>query len=386
MKKERYMIPAVAGAAVLLLGVLLSSCEGEIPIKRESKEPLLILNAILNASDTEHAIALSRWEDDKLLGETGATVELYVNGRKVSTGVQVRDKGEETGIYDRYANTLYILKASLREGDVVKITAKSGNLYVESEVPVPPAPDLLDVTFRKIIQKHSQTATLGPGEDDYSYSTYEFSLNMKDHPSSDDYYRLVAYREGEIRYCFEEVGEAPREEREEVKDYLKYNSSSDPILTDGYASMDTQDESIVSRILEITPDNDMKCFTDRLFKDKGATLTFSMDSSYVKTTGRYVWNKIDENGDLQFAFPTRIEMDPKVAVCLRSISFDEYCYLRTMNAGRTVGFSLSLIAEPLSIPSNVKGGLGFFAVENESVRYLDLGHVTDTALDPGAWW
>ena len=67
---------------VSLLAALLASCEKELPYTVGSQEPLLVMNALLDANEEENLVHLCLSETHSTRPVSQATVTLYINGKQ----------------------------------------------------------------------------------------------------------------------------------------------------------------------------------------------------------------------------------------------------------------------------------------------------------------
>lgn len=382
-------LAARRGPALLLpvLAFGLASCEGEIVIDERDIEPLLVVNSIMNATEREHIVAVSISDREGVHVPQSASVDLYVNGAKVASGERIVESWEAEGLtYPLHRAARYSFTATFAAGDIVRVVARSGGLSAEAEVSVPYPSAIREVKAEKSLRRY-----VGIGFDsgvtttEYYRTNYDFKVTIDDIPSSADYYRLFLYREGDA-YCHFGEGNDPATDEvvvRHVRDALLYDVDGDPILSDGYSDAVAGGDLNLGDLLSVGTSNWMLSFPDNLFRDKSAEVSFKVDSASVKSTGLlYIAGFYDDGRPMDA--PRFVDMDVKAVVGLRTISFDEYCYLRAMNTGQTSGFDVNVLREPVSIPINVVGGLGFVGVENETFLGVDLGHVRDVP-SPGQY-
>lgn len=322
---------------------LASACENEIPYNPGQQENQLILNALLDAGTTENYVHLSLSEGNKIRPVVSqATLTLSVNGKPVESPRMV-SPGK------------FLLTTVLHPGDrlFIEAGAENGKYRATAEAAVPqPVSGIKVDTLTAFLQQGGGTRAFR-----------QYLITLQDRLNERNYYRL------DIRSDYEMQALVPSPKRRkdgtpvtdehgspiyEYKDTLLYYSDhrlinrEDVILTDGQVSNSEEDEE---NTLFPAITNKYNIFSDNRFSNSSATLkvyTFP-DLGYI---GRHDY--------------THIRL-LSTTVRLLSLNREEYQYLRALNCLEDDNYD-NTIMEPVSVPSNVAGGMGFVSVSSE-VQY-----------------
>ena len=121
------------------------------------------------------------------------------------------------------------------------------------------------------------------------------------------------------------------------------------MLNDGYQTESSATDDLFA---DMMPYNMTKVFSDRFFKDSDCNVTV-----------RFVWNSkymFLGKWDGYRGHPAEsVTKKSTILVRLMSIGKDYYDYLRAVNSFYPSEFEYNPFIEPVEIPSNVEGGLGF---------------------------
>ncbi len=301
------------------LAALLAACEKELPYTVGSQEPLLVMNALFDANETEHYVYLSLSEAHQATRVTQATVTLYINGKQAEVA-------EEDGQNDRYQS--FRLTSRLRPGDHLRLeaVAEEGRYHATGEVTVPQPLESIQVdTFPARIKV---------------YGNYQparrFQVTVHDPARTDNYYRLYILNTVRLygtywltmrdtTFC--SCGKADIINHEDV------------VLTDGRpGSTDNDDNDIMGNYIE----NRYNVFDDSRFPG----------TSY----GLRVYTSLVE-APIYGYFTGPYTLNATITVRLYSLTETGYRYLRTLNTLESDNYDTTLM-EPAIIPGNVQGGLG----------------------------
>ncbi len=339
MKKIIY-----AAIALLTLG----SCSSYIDLDSDLPEKRLILNALLNSGNATHDIFLHERVDSYgnktykgIKPVSGATVTCYVNGEAVAVATEYNDS-ENDHWYDEYVlgTGKYILDVIFRPGDEVRIEARKGDRTAYAEVTVPQAVEieLLDVRDAKVNYSNSSVVW-----------GLEYTVGIDDIKGKDTWFRVGnAPREMDMTYHF--YYKDGTQIQPDGKDWFLDNAhlyiEEDPILNDGYMPEDRE------LLDNLSPTNTYRVFTDSQFKDRKGEVKFSIDSrSYSYPYFYEEWEKA-----------TSVDAILTQEICIETLSYDTYSYYRALNAAEVWGYQIDFISEPVIIPTNVVGGLGFVGI------------------------
>lgn len=358
--KLHLIIYMYAVAALLLAG-----CENEIPYNSGSQKPLIIMNALLDSEGAENYVYLHLSEGHNIGQVTQATLSLYVNGQLAEEPQPMAPQEIYEGLEGIYGKDAYEqiikniifkkfrLQTHFHPGDRIRLeaTAEGGEYRASSEVIVPqPVQSIqVDTCITKILQSNSMR--------DYR----RILVTLDDLPNEKNYYRLDVQNNYRVSAQYpvpslnedgspvvDEYGMSLYWHRDTVFNYTDREliNREDIILTDGHISHSDQDEE---NEMFPTIDNKYNIFTDNQFSNSSATLKV------------YTALQLDYLGGYSNVHSTPLSC----TVRLLSISKEEYLYLKGLNCLDDGDYDTTLM-EPVSIPSNVQGGLGFVGVSAQA--------------------
>lgn len=356
----------------IALAAFFAACENEIPYDMGAQKPVLILNAMLDAGNTENLAHLHLSEGDHIGRINEATLSLFVNGKLAETPRAISPEEEYAHIKDQLNKEVYEallrgvnykkfrLTTALKPGDKIRLeaTAEGGKYHVYSEVTVPQPLQSLQVD--------TATALIR----DWGRMKYyrQYRITLQDYPNEKNYYRLEIVNNKDFR-C---ITRTPLEDekgnfiKDENGDYI-YTTSKDTvinyrfgelinredvILTDGHVTSSDDDENAMFPAIE----NKYNVFADNRFSNSSATLkvyTPLYDDNYGIIT------------NLEY---TRCYLKHTIIVRLISLPEIYYRYLQALNCLDDDDYDSALM-EPISMPGNVVGGLGFVGVSSE-IKYI----------------
>ncbi len=329
----------------------LTGCEHEIPYNPGNHKPLLIMNALLNTGEEENYVYLHLSEGKSIGQIKQATLSLYVNGQLVEEPQPI--------IPLKKAPMTFCLRTAFHPGDHIRLeaTAEEGNYRVESEGIVPqPVKELqVDTCITKIFR--------WGGMKDYR----RILITLHDLPDEKNYYRLEVSNHYHIqaRYPVPSLNEDGSQVTDEDGTPLYWFKDTtfnytdrelinreDIILTDGHISYSDEDED---NEMFPTINNKYNIFTDNQFPNSSATLKVytALDVIYLE---RY----------------ESVHSSPlSLSVRILSLNRNEYLYFKGLNSMDDDDYDVTLM-EPVSLPSNVKGGLGFVGLCTEAKVTIGL--------------
>lgn len=342
----------------ILLG--LPSCEHEIPYNPEMKQPCLVMNALLEAGDgkkNEVSLYLSTGDNLGKLNDD-ATLSLYINGHLAAAPQEADPKklfppsGVSTG---NFSYKKYYFDTPLRPGDLVRLeaTAQGGTLRATAEVQVPQPP----LDFR--VDTCTVPLNMGSG---IVTPHRRYLVTVNDIANESNHYRLDIRNQFQVRYHIyeyvkDEQGHFIEDESHNLiyteRDSLAYQQYSDlvnredVILTDGNVSHSQEDED---NLLFPRIENKYNIFSDDRFHNSSATLKvytrlyddFTASPLYGTTYGNTYCTQ-------------------SIHIRLLNLTADYYRYLKALNCFDDDDYD-AVLMEPVSLPSNVSGGIGFVGV------------------------
>lgn len=303
---------------------LFFACENEIPFNFRPQEPQLVVNAVLEAGKKENLVYLHIITEKKTEQVENGSVTVYVNDEKKEVA-EARVMSWTGNEYIKYCtlSTLFL------PGDRVRLeaTAEDGRYQASAEVQMPQP-------LEETIQVDTLHTRLKVGY--YIEPCMRFHITLKDRPEEKNYYRLILEEDDNTSSPFE-------------TDII---NQEDIVLTDGHLS--TADDNEFG-ITDMVIRNKNNVFTDSRFRNTSYTLNI------YTTLSRYY------NSDKDKA----VEVDTTVR--LLCITEEYYRYLRAMNCLESDDYN-AFFMEPVIIPCNIQGGLGFVGASSEqraTVRIID---------------
>ena len=346
--------------------LLAGGCQNEIDYNMQDTAEKLVVNALMETDRNLHTVYVSVSSPQGLSRADDARVRCLVNGRPVATG-QLVQKEDQSIYFSNSHGSAFTFHADFHEGETVRIEASLGTLEAAASVVVPPSVRILSAGFTK--EKHRIV--------DWSWTDYTFTVQVEDRSGEADFYRMGLSSTGSQTFHFlSETGETlyPDQVTDYRREDLSFDIGRDPILNDGYAYED--DDSFLGAL---NPTNRMRVFSDRLFADRTATVRMSADTALFGPSDYSMGALPDEAGYDQL-MSTNWEADPVAVIRLMSLSRGHYDYYKAINSGDYFDFEVNPLIEPVSVPSNVEGGLGFVGVASVSSFAVSLPRVTNRDL------
>ena len=318
----------------LIALLALFSCEKELGYDISSAQAVPMLNAIWNAGDTEHSVYLCSSLPYSVSSLTeGSRITCYVNGSLVDETDQYLDEISRNKIPFQK----YILRANLSGGDYVKLVAHINGKEITSASMVPFAASVqmdtnsIDNSF---IKKQDDGTVLVIE----NRRIYSFKMTLKDISGEPTYYRLHAPS------VHSEIRKSKNNEVRDTKDWawLPFDEK-DPLFKN--LTVQFPYELTLEFPFLVGTSNGTHVFSDDLFKDDSYSFGFGLNQDDYDLN---VWHR--EYADIRVHFR------------LSTLTRDMYLYLLATNAAASA--AVDPLSEPVILPSNVEGGLGFFGIEN----------------------
>ena len=318
----------------MLTSMLFPACENELPYMNKPQAPQLLMNAFLEAGKEENGVSLCMIDADEQQTDyvSNGSITVYVNGEKTETA-QVEK------IYGSFNAPNCTLKTPFRPGDHIRFeaTAEDGQYQAGCEVEIPlPIEETIRVdTLRTQLKGNSSMM-----------DCMQYKITIHDRPNEKNYYRLII-EENTYRISSEDgIEYGP------FSSYPEIINQEDIVLTDGHLTT-TDDDKF--GILDLTVRNLSNVFTDGRFENGSYTLKVYTSIPYISESNRKDHFYLD------------------VTVRLLSISQSYYRYLRAMNCLNSEDYNETCM-EPVIVPQNVSGGLGFIGASSEqrvTLRMID---------------
>ena len=355
---------------------LFMACENEIPYNPGEQNPQLIMNALLNAGQTENLVYLHLSEGNSIGRINEATLSLYVNDKQVESPQAISpeeyygnmqnqiDKGQYEALLKNMRFKIFRLTARFQPGDNIRLeaTAEGRKYHVSSQVTVPrPIQSLRVDTCTALIRQWGSMR-----------AHRQYRITLEDLPNEKNYYRLEIVNNKDFRCVIympseDENGDYIKDENGNfiytiTKDtvvnyrYTELIIREDVILTDGHVTSSDDDENAM---FPTNIENKYSIFTDNRFTNSSATLKVY--------TPLY-----DDNYDILRSLNyTRCYLKQTITVRLLSLPETYYRYLKALNCMDDEDYDEALM-EPISLPSNVEGGLGFVGISSEIQYTIDI--------------
>jgi len=344
----------------------LTSCERIIEYE-SATDHKLVMNATIDAANTTNYVYIGLSGGEEISHVDKAEVELFVNGEPCeflqdvtdeTSFVQVdSDKYEGFhAIMDDYEISRlrkFIMKTPLKSGDDIRLVAtgeKDGTVYKASaQTQIPDRPNEISVETKFLAET---TTTLK----NKIYDQTEYKIHVKDTKNQKNYYRIGICAEVE---CWRSVL-IPYDNNwgylyvdsicnEWVVDELENNY--DVILNHGQTG-NNEDLSTLFPYVK----NRYAVFSDELFPNSEADVT-------VQTK---VLKRELSTSNMKPIFYI-ISRNTYVKLC--QLTADGYRYYEALNQLMDDNYEPALM-DPIVLPTNVEGGLGFVSAENSTYTTL----------------
>ena len=349
-----------------IAAIAAAACTTTEYLEVDNLDPVLVINAQMTSGEDVHIIHLSSSSRSMVSPVPEGSVTVSINsGAPIAAVYTPREEG-----YEDFSSSRFSFTDKLNPGDVVEVTASNGALTAKAKVTVPDEPNLIDVEYNHDV-KHGNGASSILGDDEYMHwwpyaepnpydgnAWHEIKIRFKDIPHADSYYRVRVFLQTEL---------ITPEGIDKQDGYLGMDTSSEPVLSPASSS----ENGILDMIAE---DSNSYCvFNDAMFQDKEYTLKLYFQEYQVMYSRKYHdydTGYYDEETGLWVEpdLPEGWTYKASILVRLYSISQDQYIYLKALDLD-DLGI---LFSEPVSIPTNVEGGMGFVNVDSYKEIRMDL--------------
>lgn len=374
---KRFFIP--------ILLFLCGACTNTIDYDFSQVKPELMVVGWLEQASTNQTICFSISEDGLVKPAEDARVVCTVNGKEVAdVTVSAEDASEQTsypfGLLSVLTDPSYYrqlpvsFQVSLRPGDKVKLMfeANHGTFKASSaELTVPESVEIVKVDTARVSVQHL----------DWSDQYLQVRADVSDRRGEDNWYCISMREISDGTYSFMDGGpdifislDAPRH----ILDM------DDPVLLDGGMGQ-TEDLNVFS----FSGNGAFACFSDQMFRNGIAHLRMNAFSS---------WN--DEGPDFRLLSDLLVQQlgydeiesrgldrcraEHRLEVRLSHCSQEAYYYLRSLRTISSNGYYPEIV-EPVTIPTNIVGGVGFVDVVNTAVARIELPTEERSGKDIFGW-
>ena len=360
MKRITYILQTLLSACIAL-----AACTNEIPYNEQARDPQLILNAQLTAGEKVNYAYLHLSEGNRIGRITQGSLTLYINGKAAETPEEISPEelySDLKGTIDDEQFELLIrnihfkkfrITSELHPGDHIRLEAiaENGTYHASAEITVPRPVESLQVD--------TALAYLREYAGDVLYRQYKITL--KDLPGEKNYYRLdISHKLQQLvtywTYRYDAGGNLVKEQRDTLLTSIpmtKIINREDIILTDGHPHNYNDEENE----LFPTTRNKYNLFTDNRFSDASATLKVYTPTYHIEPP--YFYDYIDYHNS------------QTITVSIYSLTEEQYRYQKALNTLDDENYE-EVLMEPVSIPTNVTGGLGFVGADSRTQFVLHL--------------
>lgn len=360
MKRITYILQTLLSACIAL-----AACTNEIPYNEQARDPQLILNAQLTAGEKVNYAYLHLSEGNRIGRITQGSLTLYINGKAAETPEEISPEELYSDLkgtiddeqFELLIRNIYFKKfritSELHPGDHIRLEAiaENGTYHASAETTVPRPVESLQVD--------TALAYLREYAGDVLYRQYKITL--KDLPGEKNYYRLdISHKLQQLvtywTYRYDAGGNLVKEQRDTLLTSIpmtKIINREDIILTDGHPHNYNDEENE----LFPTTRNKYNLFTDNRFSDASATLKVYTPTYHIEPP--YFYDYIDYHNS------------QTITVSIYSLTEEQYRYQKALNTLDDENYE-EVLMEPVSIPTNVTGGLGFVGADSRTQFVLHL--------------
>lgn len=314
--------PVLYLSILLLLGACtsLDDLTRTYDITPEDTGNPLIMNAQMDAGADTQTVFFHTGHPDEATLTAVSRFCVKVNGTTVAEGAS--ETGSPT------------FSAAFHPGDRVEMEARANDgRSVRAETVVPAPLSIL-----------SQEVQISEDE------MMQCRLRVADRPGEKNWYRLGVW----VQTSYDrQLPERPYEHLVFLSESNLVNISGDPILSSGYSSGE-EDDGLLGLM---QPENGWMIFNDQAFTDGEATLHFSL---YVPEI--FFFRYLRNNGKDYDGNPVK-NVELNLILKVYSLSEDQYRYLKAVNAMDYYSYDFNFLSEPITLPTNVEGGLGLVTVD-----------------------
>ncbi len=332
----------------------LASCKKDYPLEREPIEDVLTVQANLHSADSSHLVYVHVSGENAIegVGESAA-VKCSVNG--VDVPVRPHEVFGSTGVYE----FIY----DFEPGDKARLDVEYEGMHAYSEAVVPQRVEVELVDTVQMVEYYDY----GDGTMGKSMELF-LKVRIKDIPGEKTYFRLGDMRHLLRTYYWKKGDGGQLLPDPVINDSWKIYSDnrgwqlgSNPVLHDDY--MITDEDDLLSAI---NPTNYYRVFSDKLFVDSEVVVEFSFHEDWL--------NHFDWYSDVSETYSI-------LKVSMEHVDYETYNYWKALNSERMGSYG-GLIMEPVIIPNNIVGGIGYFSISMDTSFEIVLRHYKNEELVP----
>lgn len=334
-------------AFLLLLFVhLLAACTNDIEVLPDNEPQKLIINAMMNAGQTDNAIflALSGYSQPEVV--KNGVIYLYINGELSETVTECTHHSQNKYEWE-YMDYFYRISSHFKAGDHVRIEVqtKDGKYRANAETTV-----YEPIEIEKIDTTASNNSSIEEIENLYNSQYTQWKIKLKAPADSKTQYYRVNIKHN---FTYNLFNRETKQDSVAISTQWGCSGYYDTALMDGKPGNPNHDAPAIDFIPSIN--NDYNVFSDAYFTNHEYTMTLDGYFSFFLDKERYEIRKITGNAIIQY----------------HAISPNEYQYLQAASAYFNSDSS-DLLTIPVIFPNNIKGGIGIFAIENPTESTINL--------------
>lgn len=321
---------------IVVFALFALCCTHELEYDLSDTPTAIVINAIWSTAESEHLVYLAESDAYRIsCVKDTADMQCYINGRLSSKADSVWAVTSRDGMQMQ----CYRIKADAQPGDSVRLAVSLPGHDLKAATVVPPLPE---------VRIDSVSVRTDPYSTTIPYRLYHFTCTINDIPNHDSYYRL---------YHPSIQAEA----------WLQRADSLVATKDWPYGLEIDENEPIFKNTAFYFPEQ----LSDNMtFVHSGLSNATHVFSDEPFSNGSYSFS-FDMNTRQYSAIPGNFNLIKyKVLFRVSSLREEEYLYLLAYNAARVS--NTDILSEPVSLPSNVEGGLGTFAFESTFEVSLQL--------------
>lgn len=322
--------------------LIFTACENEIPFNIKNNPSKLVLNALIDSDQEVNEIALSLTGRESVSINFDAIVNIYIDGElKEQLNELKPDENQYEGIYSRKVK-IYSTELKFSPGSMVKIEARTTDdkyhVWAEDIVPYPIEIQQIDtITY---VEKNSWSSH--PLMDNY----IRIKTTFTDNPHEKNYYQIaIALKDS----MWGDFGTEGKDSFMILLSAPTLNIREDIVLNEGRLPTNDEDNGIFNQ-----QENLMNIFDDSRLN---GTYTMTVSSPAY---GNFYWWYSGTKG-----------IGKELTIRLITLTEYQYYYYRALNLYNSSNYD-EVLTQPITLPSNVNGGLGIVGFSTASTRTLRL--------------
>ena len=331
-----------------LLALLAGACSNPLEYQSGEVAEVIIMNADLHTYDTTHSVWLSLGEINSVGELPDARLNVYINGEFAA---EASTSPEPETSWGKGNGSRYVFSADIHPGDEVRLEASWRDLHAQATVTAPAAASIASVDTLRVKGYNDQL--------DQDASTLHCKLRLVDCPGEKNWYYLLVTERSEVKRQDADGNEF----FSTLSSSVPYVFDQDPILSEG---MDLHKDGRYNFISDLLG-YDIYCpytlFTDKAFSESSADVEIAISELYFQPS--FLAYDLHVAGELT-ATPVRMSL----TFHLLSIPYERYCYVKTVSNVNNDSQEWNPLFEPATLPSNVKGGLGFVSIASDASMTL----------------